>query len=205
MKSILVFSHNHNTFDKKKLLENPHPDFLKPSSKTVDMFITQEKEAFIKDFFLNKIDDLLSKYEPGDPKMKPDVIKQTKEIEEERKKMMQQHQQSSNMTSIMISKDGGAPTALSSEEALDIMNSQKNDIENLVKQNQELQKIVVQLQQQLIQNNPVPPPPPNGEIVFLKKRIEELERQLQSTKPREEKEENRINIDMGRPKSEPEV
>ena len=205
MKSILVFSHNHNTFDKKKLLENPHPDYLKPSPKTVDMFITQEKEAFIKDFFLNKIDDLLSNYEPGDPKMKPDVIKQTKEIEEERKKMMQQHQQSSNMTSIMISKDGGAPTALSSEEALNIMNTQKNDIENLVKQNEELQKIVVQLQKQMIQHNPVPPPHPNEEVVFLKKRIEELERQLQSTKPREEKEENTINIDMGRPKSEPEV
>ena len=56
------------------------------------MFIALEKEKHIKDFFLNKIDDLLAAYEPGDPKMKPDVIKQTKEIEEERAKTMQQLQ-----------------------------------------------------------------------------------------------------------------
>ena len=28
-KSILCFSHDNNTFDKRKLLENPHPDFVK--------------------------------------------------------------------------------------------------------------------------------------------------------------------------------
>ena len=33
MKAILVFSHEHNTFDKRKLLENPHPNFVKESSQ----------------------------------------------------------------------------------------------------------------------------------------------------------------------------
>ena len=27
-KSILVFAHQFNTFDKRKLLENPHPDYV---------------------------------------------------------------------------------------------------------------------------------------------------------------------------------
>ena len=33
LKTILVFSHEHNTFDKRKLLDNPHPDYFKPSTK----------------------------------------------------------------------------------------------------------------------------------------------------------------------------
>lgn len=166
MKSILVFSHNHNTFDKKKLLENPHPDFLKPSPKTVDMFIQEPKEAWIKDFFMNKIDGLLAEYEPGEPKMKPDVLKQTKEIEQERAKMSQQ--QNANAP-IMMSRDGGPPTALTTPEILDIINSQKADIQNLVEKNQELQQIAINLQQQIIQSQPY------QEIQQLMIRIKELE------------------------------
>jgi len=166
MKSILVFSHNHNTFDKKKLLENPHPDYLKPSPKTVDMFIQEPKEAWIKDFFMEKIDGLLAAYEPGEPKMKPDVLKQTLEIEQERAKMAQQ--QNINAP-IMISRDGGPPTALTTPEILDIINSQKTDINNLIKQNQELQQIAINLQQQIIQS------PANKQIQILQARIKELE------------------------------
>ena len=85
LKTILVFSHNHNTFDKKKLLENPNPQFTKVSEKTVDHFIKFEYENKIKEFFLNKIDSLLENYKPGSPHMKPDVLKQIAEIEENRK------------------------------------------------------------------------------------------------------------------------
>ena len=97
LKTILVFSHNHNTFDKKRLLENPNPQFTKPSEKTVDQFIRFDYEKNIKEFFMEKIDPLLEEYAPGAPDMKPDVLKQTKEIEEERKKMQQQGQQKTFM------------------------------------------------------------------------------------------------------------
>jgi glycosyltransferase involved in cell wall biosynthesis len=69
-KSILVFSHQHNSFDKKELLLNPN-QFVKLSSKTVDDFV---KEEDVKNFFMNKIDDLLVNYDPGNPKYKPDVL-----------------------------------------------------------------------------------------------------------------------------------
>jgi hypothetical protein len=51
----------------------------------------------------------------------------------------------------------------------------------------------------------VPPIPPqnNQEVEFLKKRIEELERQLKQRE--KEKEPEVIDIDMGRSKSDPEV
>ena len=182
MKSILVFSHNHNTFDKKKLLENPHPDFFKESPKTVDMFICEEKEKPIKEFFLHKIDDLLACYEPGEPKMKPDVLKQTKEIEEQRAKLMAQQNISQPL---MMSRDGGPPVALSQGEVLNIINTQKSDIQNLIHKNEELQRIIIQLQQQMAnhsQNQSLPLPlsqtPSLDYVESLKKRIEDLENQL---------------------------
>mgnify|MGYP003329223434 CR=1 FL=1 len=90
LKTILVFSHIHNTYDKKKMLENPNPQFTKESDKTVDMFIKYDSEANIKRFFLKEIDNKLDQYKPGDPKMKPDVLKQIKELEQERIKMFEE-------------------------------------------------------------------------------------------------------------------
>ena len=39
MKSILCFSHDFNTFDKNKLLENPHPDYVKETGMKLNAFI----------------------------------------------------------------------------------------------------------------------------------------------------------------------
>ena len=86
MKSILVVSHNHNSFDKKELLENPNP-FVTVSDKTVGDFI---KEDDIRTFFLEDVDKLLEEYEPGDPKNKPDVLKQLSEIKIKRETIAKQ-------------------------------------------------------------------------------------------------------------------
>jgi hypothetical protein len=83
LKTILVFSHIHNTFDKKKLLESPNPFVIK-SNLHVDDFIKNNED--IKNFFMKEIDDILDKYEPGDIKNKPDVLKQLDEITAKRKK-----------------------------------------------------------------------------------------------------------------------
>lgn len=71
-KSILVFSHVHNSFDKKAMLDNPNK-YMKISSKTIDDFI---KEPEIKKFFLEDIDDALDKYQEGDPIYKERVLEQ---------------------------------------------------------------------------------------------------------------------------------
>jgi len=148
MKTILVFSHNHNTFDKKRLLDNPHPDYFKPSTKTVDEFIAKPAEEHIKRFFLDDIDDLLAKYEPGEPKMKPDVLEQTKKIEQERKKMQAAAQ--GQPQAIMVNEPGKAPRALSQEETLHLIQKQQQDLQMLVERNKELEEIVVELQNQLL-------------------------------------------------------
>uniref|UniRef100_A0A6C0B083 Glycosyltransferase 2-like domain-containing protein n=1 Tax=viral metagenome TaxID=1070528 RepID=A0A6C0B083_9ZZZZ len=96
-KTILVFSHNHNTFDKKTLLNNPN-QYVKDSVKTIDDFI---KEPAIKEFFMDTIDTLLELYEPGRPEHKPDVLKQLEKITEERKKQIQQQQQMQSNPTLM--------------------------------------------------------------------------------------------------------
>ena len=83
LKTILVFSHEHNTFDKRKLLDRTDPRFAKASDKTVDLFI---KEAGLKKFFMEDIEKELANYEPGRPQMKPDVLTQIIAIEERRRK-----------------------------------------------------------------------------------------------------------------------
>jgi len=89
MKSILVFSHIHNSFDKKTLLETPSP-MCTLSEKIVDDFV---KEPVIKTFFMETIDDLLENYEPGRPIHKPEVFEQMEEMKQKREAIIKQHQQ----------------------------------------------------------------------------------------------------------------
>ena len=103
MKTILVFSHIHNSFDKKKLLEDQGANpYVKESTKTIDDFV---KEPEIKNFFINKIDALLDNYEPGRPENKPEVLKQIQEITEKRKKMQEEQQQQQAQQLIPLTPD----------------------------------------------------------------------------------------------------
>jgi glycosyltransferase involved in cell wall biosynthesis len=80
-KTILVFSHQHNTFDKKSLLGGPPNQFVAPSTLTVDDFV---KDREMKQFYMEDVDDLLETYEPGRPEYKPDVLKQIEELKVKR-------------------------------------------------------------------------------------------------------------------------
>jgi glycosyltransferase involved in cell wall biosynthesis len=146
LKTILVFSHIHNTFDKKNLLLNPHPDYMKESNKTVDMFIKFKDEDKIKKFFLKDIDRLLDKYKPGDPIMKPDVLEQIKEITAKREKMMSEQ----NDQHIMMEVPGKPPVKLGLPEAVNMINSMQQQGQELIRKNNELEGIISQLQKQLV-------------------------------------------------------
>jgi glycosyltransferase involved in cell wall biosynthesis len=138
MKSILVFSHEHNTFDKRKLLENPDPRVLKESPKTVADFIRKPFESAIQDFFMNQIDALLAKYEPGDPKMKPDVIKQMKEMEQERKRTPD--------VQIMMNAPGEAPRPMTMQEIAQHIQQQQDQLRMYEQRDQEQQRLILELQ-----------------------------------------------------------
>jgi glycosyltransferase involved in cell wall biosynthesis len=94
-KSILVFSHNHNSFDKKELLQQlPNPHIHETNVTTLEFV----KEPEILKFFMEDINILLDSYEPGKPIYKPDVTKQLAEIKESRENMIKQQMDFQNKT-----------------------------------------------------------------------------------------------------------
>ena len=111
LKTILVFSHIHNSFDKKKLLEQGENPYMKLSNKTVDDFV---KEENIKKFFMEDIDEILNNYQPGHPENKPEVLKQIEVITKKREDMMKvqigkQNQYNEILRSKKINAENGDP------------------------------------------------------------------------------------------------
>jgi len=92
-KTILVFSHEHNSFDKKLALKDAPNQFVVPSEKTVDDFI---KEPELKAFYMEDIDKMLQTYEPGKIENKPDVMRQINEIQAKRAKEQEDRQRNFN-------------------------------------------------------------------------------------------------------------
>ena len=169
MKTILVFSHAHNTFDKRRLLENANPTYVKESDKTVDMFIRFSDEAKIKRFFLKDIDEKLSKYGPGAPGMKPDVIKQTLELEEQRKKIQPPAQ-------IMMQQPGKDPVQLDAAQIIELINGLRSNMKTLTDRNTELEGIVKLQDKSVTFSDPIVQPSISTQK--LKKEIAELEFKL---------------------------
>jgi glycosyltransferase involved in cell wall biosynthesis len=137
LKTILVFSHEHNTFDKRKMLENPNPKFTKPSDKTVENFIKYSSEDKIKKFFMKSIENLLKDYHPGAPEMKPDVLKQLKEIDEKRKDLalQQRMQQPPINENTMVSVPGKSePEKITLSTAIHVINNQIKQLNDLREQ-----------------------------------------------------------------------
>lgn len=144
MKTILCFSHEQNTFDKRKLLDNPHPDFVKESTKKVTDFICLEKEAAIKKFFMEEIDPLLEKYEPGNPRMKPDVLKQIAEIEKDRDKMMQEEMAKNSQ--IMMNQPGKPPVPMTMPQIADLLSKQGEMLSRQTEQIQFYERRIAELE-----------------------------------------------------------
>ena len=140
-KTILVFSHIQNTFDKKKLLANGDNDFQKPSNKKVEEFVKQPE---LLDFYMNKIDGLLENYKPGDPSNKPDVLKQIKEIEEERKKMAKNNKDGGQI----ILNQNGKQIALSNEQIVQLLQQQQQHIHKLTETHIEKDKTIQSLKRE---------------------------------------------------------
>ena len=133
MKTILVFSHEHNTFDKRELLKQPESHVMKTSNKTVDMFILKDNEASIKKFFMEDIDGLLDNYEDGLPKNKPEVIKQTQEIKEKRQKMQEEmtEKELNALTGIVIDGDNGKKKNLTKQEVVNLLTNLQKKVGDL--------------------------------------------------------------------------
>lgn len=92
-KSILVFSHNHNSFDKKELLKQlPNPTIHDSELLPKDLV----REPDILKFFMEDIDKLLENYDLGRPENKPDVQKQLAQMKIDREKKIQEMSKQQN-------------------------------------------------------------------------------------------------------------
>ena len=157
LKVILVFSHEHNTFDKRKLLDMPHPDFCKPCDLTVDDFI---KEPKLKNFYMNEIDKLIKDYEPGRPEMKPDVLKQIIDIEDRRKREIEKYNQNNQnnqniQTFISVQQPGKPPINLNTEQVLDLLRKQTAEIAKLQNQVQGNNTFIQLLKDRIIEKDKI--------------------------------------------------
>ena len=92
-KTILVFSHSHNSLNKEKLLEHPEMSRIVPSRFKIEDFIQDEE---LKDFYVNRMNELLTNYQEGLPENKPRLMKALEEVDIKRAealKKQHEHQQ----------------------------------------------------------------------------------------------------------------
>jgi glycosyltransferase involved in cell wall biosynthesis len=140
LKVILVFSHEHNTFDKRKLLTNQDEKYCKVSERSVDEII---KEAELKDFYMNKIEGLLKDYEPGHPSNKPDVLKQIKVLEDERARMQKAQQE--NGSGKIILNQNGEHVELNNQQVVQILHQQEEQLGKFAKELELKNKLIQEL------------------------------------------------------------
>ena len=151
MKVILVFSHEHNTFDKRKLLVNANPEIVRDSPKKVMDFI---KDHELRRFYMVELEKLLENYAPGRPEMKPDVIAQTRQLEKDREKMMADAAArggggaGGNGGQIIIQQPGKEPVALTNEQVIQIIQNLQSDVVSRDKQICEMTEQINALKQE---------------------------------------------------------
>jgi hypothetical protein len=134
LKTILVFSHSHNTFDKKNLLENMEGNnFVNHCSRTIEDFTTDQ---WMINFFTKDMEKILKDYDPGDINMKPDVLKQIQEINKKRNEMMlsqQKSQPAASMFQIMFHEEGKPPREMTHTEIVETLSKQQTQLVQMQK------------------------------------------------------------------------
>jgi len=79
LKTILVFSHKHNSLNKDKMLENAEVSLAKPSRYNIYNFMNDPE---LINFYVKNVNSILETYEPGNSKYKPKILEEIKKVEE---------------------------------------------------------------------------------------------------------------------------
>jgi glycosyltransferase involved in cell wall biosynthesis len=145
-KSIVVFSHNHNSFDKKELLKTLPSPFIHETSVVATDIV---KEPEILKFFMEDIDDILANYEPGSVHNKPDVAKQLKEIKENREKMMQEEMEKQRQVQETMQKLQIIQQMKSPQDVQHNLNYLSQTVHNLSVENEQLKNTVKYLEDKI--------------------------------------------------------
>lgn len=144
-KSILVFSHTQNSFDKKELLKQmPNPNIHETPILPKDLV----NEPEILKFFMEDINALLDNYSPGNPDLKVDVKKQLAELKIQRENKMKEMMQKQSEQQSLISK----LTTINNQDTLNKqLNEQSVVIQQLTVENTKLKEQVSYLNNKITQ------------------------------------------------------
>ena len=118
LSTILVFSHEQNTFDKRKLID-PANKMCVESNLKVKNFI---KNIEMQKFYMDDLELLLKNYEPGDIKYKPDVLKEIERRDEERNNQNPQFN---------IKNKDGTNTTIPASEIINILKLKTEEVAGL--------------------------------------------------------------------------
>ena len=88
LKSIIVFSHKHNSLNKEKLLDNLEMTKTVSTDYNIDDLIF---DPILKQFYVRDMNTLLEGYEQGKPEYKPKLMEQMKKMDDERNKRIEDH------------------------------------------------------------------------------------------------------------------
>jgi glycosyltransferase involved in cell wall biosynthesis len=149
-KTILVFSHTQNSFDKKELLKQmPNPHIHETTTLPKDLV----NEPEILKFFMEDIDSLLDNYDPGNPELKLDVKKQLNEMKIEREIKMQElmKQQADYQNTINKISMLSNPQANQQHVIQQQLNEQSVVIQQLMSENKQLKEQVEYLNNKIKQ------------------------------------------------------
>jgi len=173
MKVILVFSHEHNTFDKRKLLVNANPDVVHDSPKKVMDFI---KDHALRRFYMVELEKQLEDYAPGRPEMKPDVIEQTRKLEMERAKMAEDAAVAAGGGGgggggqILLQQPGQPPVALNNQQVVEIIQKLQVDVDErnkVIDQLREEYRLLQSKYELLAQNERRGQSEPGKEVIYM--------------------------------------
>jgi glycosyltransferase involved in cell wall biosynthesis len=156
LKTILVFSHEQNTFDKRRLI-NDQNKFCKLSELSVDCFIKNKK---IENFYKVEIGELLKYYEPGDVKNKPKVLQEIERRDKARIDMTQ-NRPSGIFVTDSNTKESKQLSVKQVGELLEFKQRENNGLK------QKLQEII-------------------GENIILKKTMEQMKKDIEELKSKRE-------------------
>lgn len=115
LKTILVISHEQNTFDKRRLIDTKSP-VCNDSALVPSSFI---KDSSTLNFYTKDIEEALKLYLEGDVKNKPDVLAEIKRRDEERSKQSQQQ--------VILTQPDGTKRPLQMNEIIEVLKLKTNE------------------------------------------------------------------------------
>jgi hypothetical protein len=110
LKSIIVFSHKHNSLNKERLLDNLELTKTVETNLQIDDYFI---DSSLRQFYTRDMNVLLETYEPGKPEYKPELLRQMKLMEDERNKRIEDHNKMMDLRASLQQKN-----ALTSVEAI---------------------------------------------------------------------------------------